>query len=248
MKSARRASSSDPSATGTSGIPEGVTDPRSLAHRVPRAGDLTAGAAIFPHRTHRLLLCLSADPPETDHEPSRPGGSRDVSRMFTVAFPVHTTGPVPLHRPSESPPSPGTSRRASDVINGTNLIRKDKPRWPNGNVTETMAFMFAARPGLTAPRGRRHSVRLPGLPHLARSRRIPDWLSGLVRPAGATLFARSDTEARWRRWNITELRGGLARSYRDPRFDALRSLYDVAEQMSARVGSACQAERDGPPR
>jgi DnaJ-class molecular chaperone len=31
----------------------------------------------------------------------------------------------------------------------------------------------------------------------------------------------NDTEAYWRGWQITRTRGGLARSYRDPRFDTL---------------------------
>jgi hypothetical protein len=42
---------------------------------------------------------------------------------------------------------------------------------------------------------------------------------GLPRRAGSRLFAMNDAEARWRGWQVTELAGGLARRYRDPRFD-----------------------------
>jgi hypothetical protein len=33
------------------------------------------------------------------------------------------------------------------------------------------------------------------------------------------LFEENDAEAHWRGWQIIKLRGGLARRYRDPRFD-----------------------------
>jgi hypothetical protein len=132
------------------------------------------------------------------------------------------------------------------VINGTNLLRKDNPRCPNGNAAETISFLLVAHPALTAPRGNRHGLRLPGLPRLTRLPRVPDWLNGLTHHAGATLFAKNDAEARWRHWQIIELRGGLARRYRDVRFDALRALRDAAEQMSARIDSPRWREQDGP--
>jgi hypothetical protein len=47
------------------------------------------------------------------------------------------------------------------------------------------------------------------------------WFAGLPRRAGSRLFAKNDEEARWRGWQVTELAGGLARRYRDPRFDEL---------------------------
>jgi hypothetical protein len=133
------------------------------------------------------------------------------------------------------------------VINGTNLLRKDNPRRPNGNAAETIAFFLVTQPAPAAPRKRRRR-----LPHLTRFLRLPGWvcaprwLSGLTRHAGTRLFAKADAEAGWRRWRTTELRGGLARRYRDPRFDALRSLHDVAEQMSARFESPCPGEQEGP--
>jgi len=38
---------------------------------------------------------------------------------------------------------------------------------------------------------------------------------------GDRLFTMNDTEAYWRGWQITKTHGGLARRYRDPRFDTL---------------------------
>jgi hypothetical protein len=70
----------------------------------------------------------------------------------------------------------------------------------------------------------------PGAPGLAaRARNIPvlcgqvllSWLSAVPRRPGDRLFAMNDAEACWRRWQIAKTRGGLAQSYRDPRFDTL---------------------------
>jgi hypothetical protein len=125
------------------------------------------------------------------------------------------------------------------VINGTNLLRKDNPRRPNGNAAETIALLLVTQPIPAATRLTRF-LRRPGWLY------APRWLSGLTRRVGTRLFAKADAEAGWRRWEITELRGGLARRYRDPRFDALRSLHDVAEQMSARLESPCPGEQEEP--
>jgi hypothetical protein len=147
------------------------------------------------------------------------------------------------------------------VINGTNLLWKDNPRRPNGNATETMAFFLVTQPVPAAPRDKRwrgqkqHHIHvgLPRFLHLTRLLRppgwlyVPGWLSGLTHHVGIRLFVKADAEAGWHRWRITELRGGLARRYRDPRFDALRSLHDVAEQMRARFESPCPGEQDGTP-
>jgi hypothetical protein len=43
--------------------------------------------------------------------------------------------------------------------------------------------------------------------------------TGITRRIGAVMFAVNDMEARWRCWGTTELCGGLARRYRDRRFD-----------------------------
>lgn len=124
------------------------------------------------------------------------------------------------------------------MINGTNLLGKHNPRWPNGNATETARLLAVTQLSLTAPR-RSNGL---GFPKLT----LPTWLSRLTHQAGARLFAPNDAEAGWRDWQITELCGGLARTYRDPRFDALRALHDVAEQLSARGCVACPKDQDGP--
>jgi hypothetical protein len=47
------------------------------------------------------------------------------------------------------------------------------------------------------------------------------WLTAIPRRLGDRLFVMNDTEAYWRGWQITKTHGGLARRYRDPRFDTL---------------------------
>jgi hypothetical protein len=63
-------------------------------------------------------------------------------------------------------------------------------------------------------------------PNLARipliaGRVLLGWLAALARRLGDRLFAMNDAEAYWRSWQITRTHGGLARIYRDPRFDTL---------------------------
>ncbi len=58
------------------------------------------------------------------------------------------------------------------------------------------------------------------------------WLTGLLRRAGGRLFAMNDAEAGWRGWQLTVLNGGLARQYRDGRFDEFR---DQLEPHAGRV-------------
>jgi hypothetical protein len=53
--------------------------------------------------------------------------------------------------------------------------------------------------------------------------RVTRWLALLIRAAGARLFQAEDTRARQYGWQITARRGGLARTYRDPRFDRFHS-------------------------
>ena len=47
------------------------------------------------------------------------------------------------------------------------------------------------------------------------------WLAAIPRRLGDRLFVMNDTEAYWRGWQITKTHGGLARRYRDPRFDTV---------------------------
>jgi hypothetical protein len=121
------------------------------------------------------------------------------------------------------------------VINGTNVFGKDNPRWPIGNATETIKVPDVGPP---APRGPASGPPGPAIPRTWVSNRpataIGDalrttagiavaWLAGLPRRTGNRLFAMNDAEAGWRGWQVTELAGGLARQYRDARFDTLRA-------------------------
>jgi RecJ-like exonuclease len=53
--------------------------------------------------------------------------------------------------------------------------------------------------------------------------RVTGRLALLIRAAGDRLFRAHDERARQHGWQITVRRGGLARTYRDPRFDRFRS-------------------------
>ena len=52
--------------------------------------------------------------------------------------------------------------------------------------------------------------------------RVTGRLALLIRAAGDRLFQAEDARARQYGWQITARRGGLARTYRDPRFDRFR--------------------------
>jgi hypothetical protein len=62
----------------------------------------------------------------------------------------------------------------------------------------------------------------PASENKARSR-ITRWLGNLAAAVGSRLFAAGDTSAVQHGWQITVRRGGLSRSYRDPRFGTLRA-------------------------
>jgi hypothetical protein len=53
--------------------------------------------------------------------------------------------------------------------------------------------------------------------------RVTGRLVRLVRAAGDRLFQAEDIRASQNGWEITARRGGLARTYRDPRFDRFRN-------------------------
>jgi hypothetical protein len=117
------------------------------------------------------------------------------------------------------------------LLYGSNLYRKDNPRWVISNATETPKVPGAAY-RLPSPVSGPWNHPITGLGgSLAAdvSGRVRNacgicvaWLVGLPRRAGATLHATSDAEARWWHWHVTECSGGLARQYHDARFDALR--------------------------
>jgi hypothetical protein len=85
------------------------------------------------------------------------------------------------------------------MFHATPVLGKDKTRWPIGNATVTKSHPSAAIfAGLAA------------------------WAAAICHRVGERLFMSCDEEACWRGWEITELCGGLGRSYRDPRFNARR--------------------------
>jgi hypothetical protein len=122
------------------------------------------------------------------------------------------------------------------VINGTNLLGKDNPRWLIGNAAETIKVADAVLPVLRGPApgtlagiGRVSAVgdtlRIAGAIGIA-------WLIGLPRRLGNRLFALNDAEAGWRRWQVSELKSGLARQYRDARFATLGTPLDQGDGTS----------------
>ncbi len=113
---------------------------------------------------------------------------------------------------------------------GSNLSRKDNPRWVSSNATETPKVPEAAFRLLPVADPWEHMVAdlsgglAAGVPDWVRGTcgTCASWVIGLPRRAGARLHARSDAEARWWRWQVTERRGGLVHQYRDPRFALAR--------------------------
>lgn len=97
------------------------------------------------------------------------------------------------------------------MINSTNVLGKHNPRWPISNAPETL---------------RVPDLRVAGAANAGDAIRLAigiaaAWLAGFPRRVGRRLFYMNDLEARWRGWQVTELRGGLGRQYRDYRFDLI---------------------------
>jgi len=115
------------------------------------------------------------------------------------------------------------------VFYGSNLYRKDNPRWPIGNAMETPGAPLAVFRG--SPPAGRPGDRLAGALAdvaagiAARARNVCGigvaWLIGVPLRAGARMHAMNDAEARWWHWDVIECHGGLTRQYRDGRFAAL---------------------------
>jgi hypothetical protein len=109
------------------------------------------------------------------------------------------------------------------MINLTNPLGNDNPRWPIGNATETIKVPYSSLPAQRGP-----TVPITGISDpspIAVGDAISAgcgiaaaWLIGLPRRAGRYLFALNDQEACWHSWQVTETFGGLGREYRDLRF------------------------------
>jgi hypothetical protein len=63
---------------------------------------------------------------------------------------------------------------------------------------------------------------------LAMRKRIRGWLVSRIRARSDRLFHNLDEQARQHGWNMETGPFGLSRSYRDPRFDALRAQPDLS--------------------
>lgn len=139
---------------------------------------------------------------------------------------------------------------------GSNLHRKDNPRWLISNATETRKVPDAALRLLPPGSGQwdRPVTGLGGSVVARLTRTVCDgcgigvaWLIGLPRRAGARLHAANDAEARWWHWQVTERCGGLVRQYRDARFDVLP--YNPAvrrDELSVELVSSDPAPPDCP--
>jgi hypothetical protein len=114
------------------------------------------------------------------------------------------------------------------VINATFMLGKGNPRWPISNVPETTKVPDVGPPrprslGLPAACVRESAPARVAQAFRKEAASVIAWLASLPQRAGNRLFAMNDAEAGWHGWEITVLAGGLARQYRDPRFDTLDS-------------------------
>jgi hypothetical protein len=63
-----------------------------------------------------------------------------------------------------------------------------------------------------------------------RRRALRAHFQSLCERVGDWLYTSEDRAAEQRGWTVTSGRGGLSRTYRDPRLDALRSARDDSDQ------------------
>jgi hypothetical protein len=101
------------------------------------------------------------------------------------------------------------------VINISNSTSKDNPPWGPAKPAKPAGAAGAAPAAAQAsPSGFGPILASVG-------RVLLSWLAAIPRRLGDRLFVMNDTEAYWRGWQIAKTHGGLARRYRDPRFDTL---------------------------
>jgi hypothetical protein len=70
--------------------------------------------------------------------------------------------------------------------------------------------------------------------------RLTSWMSDCLTQAGDLVFAISDAEASWHAWDIVRRDAGLARAYRDPRFDTLVPCPRCHSVSTVADGSVCR--------
>lgn len=111
------------------------------------------------------------------------------------------------------------------MINATNVLAERKAYWPSLNFPET----------------RLRRIRVPG--PVATLAGFLHFLDAIPRTAGLRIFAVNDAEAAWHGWRTTELRGGLARRYRDHRFEQRTASYRGKPRETAIVRGCPQVDR-----
>ena len=110
------------------------------------------------------------------------------------------------------------------MINISNFTSKDNPKWPPQAPVSLERPAQPRAPDQTANATVQASQASPA--HFGRilaivGRVLLSWLAAIPRRLGDRLFVMNDAEAYWRGWQITKTHHGLARRYRDPRFDTL---------------------------
>ncbi len=107
------------------------------------------------------------------------------------------------------------------MINISNSTSKNNPQWqPLEPVAPAQPLQARAQAQAAGATAQASPARL-GRILVIVGRVLFSCLTALPRRLGNRLFVMNDTEAYWRRWQITKTHGGLARRYRDPRFDTL---------------------------
>jgi hypothetical protein len=112
------------------------------------------------------------------------------------------------------------------VINISNFTSKNKPQWPPGEPVGRAQPTRPRAPDETVPAQAGDATAQASHVRFGRvlaivGRVLLSWLAAIPRRLGDRLFVMNDIYAYWHGWQITKTHGGLARRYRDPRFDTL---------------------------
>jgi len=107
------------------------------------------------------------------------------------------------------------------MINTSNSTSKNNPQWRPEELVRPAQPTQPRAPDRAADATAQASPARLGRVLASVGRVLLNWLAAIPRRLGDRLFVTNDTEAYWRDWQITKTHGGLARRYRDPRFDTL---------------------------
>lgn len=109
------------------------------------------------------------------------------------------------------------------MINISNSTSKNNPPWLPAEPVRPARPAQPRAPGtdITAPARDTTAPASPARVLAVTGRVLLSWLAAIPGRLGDRLFARNDTEAYWRDWQITKTHGGLARRYHDPQFGTL---------------------------